>query len=154
MSPEAERKMAVMLLYAPLGDDEADRAAKGLGFAEQYYFVDRPALEEAQDDAVWVVIDAPEDEVIAFEEWVDPALGYRQFILQAEIASRFPAWLADPRGTVSISREDARIASQALNEVLHGPDAIEEWEFGLRMGTSREAAKELLERLGRLYTRR
>ena len=46
-----------------------------------------------------------------------------------------------------ISREDARIASQALNEVLHGPDAIEDWEFSTRMGTTRDQAAEVLQRL-------
>jgi hypothetical protein len=34
--------------------------------------------------------------------------------------------------------------NNALNEVLHGPDAIEEWEFATRMGVTREGAKALL----------
>jgi hypothetical protein len=38
---------------------------------------------------------------------------------------------------------------QALNEVLHGPDAIREWEFSLRMGVEREEAKALLSALPR-----
>lgn len=48
-----------------------------------------------------------------------------------------------------ISREDARIASQALNEVLNGPEAIEDWEFQTRMGVRREEALDLLERIQR-----
>ena len=37
--------------------------------------------------------------------------------------------------------------ANALNEVLHGPDAIEDWEFHTRMGVEREEAKRLLEKL-------
>ena len=39
------------------------------------------------------------------------------------------------------------ILSNALNEVLHGVEAIEAWEFRTRMGASREEAKGLLSRL-------
>lgn len=42
--------------------------------------------------------------------------------------------------TVEFSRDELRALNNALNEVLHGPDAIEEWEFGTRMGVTREEA--------------
>jgi hypothetical protein len=77
VSPEAERMMAGMLLYAPLSQDEANRAANGLGFPDDdHYFVDHPDVDEAADDARWIAIDAPESEVIAFESSPIPGLGY------------------------------------------------------------------------------
>jgi hypothetical protein len=51
----------------------------------------------------------------------------------------------------ALSREDLRVLHQGLNEVLHGPEAIEEWEFETRMGTSRTAAIDLMNRVALLY---
>ena len=51
---------------------------------------------------------------------------------------------ADP-----LSREDLRILHQALNEILNGPEAIEEWEFETRMGAKRDQAAALLDRVGK-----
>jgi tellurite resistance protein len=50
-------------------------------------------------------------------------------------------------GTVELTRSELEIASNALNEVLHGPQAIEEWEFHTRMGVTRGEAEMLLQRL-------
>jgi hypothetical protein len=49
--------------------------------------------------------------------------------------------------TVELSHDELVTLSNALNEVLHGPDAIEEWEFQTRTGATREDAKRLLARL-------
>ncbi len=48
---------------------------------------------------------------------------------------------------LTLSRDDIRLLHQALNEVLHGPEAIEEWEFDTRMGVTRDDAPALLRRI-------
>lgn len=48
---------------------------------------------------------------------------------------------------VDLSRKELVILSNALNEVLHGPEAIDSWEFQTRMGAGREDARGLLSRL-------
>jgi hypothetical protein len=48
---------------------------------------------------------------------------------------------------VDFRHEELIMLSNALNEVLHGPDAIEAWEFETRMGASREDAEGLRSRL-------
>jgi hypothetical protein len=50
-----------------------------------------------------------------------------------------------------LSPEDLRVLHQALNEVLHGPESIEPWEFDTRMGTTRAEALELLDRVADVY---
>lgn len=47
-----------------------------------------------------------------------------------------------------LTTTDLRVLGQALNEVLHGPQALEDWEFHTRMGVTRDEAKALLARLG------
>lgn len=37
--------------------------------------------------------------------------------------------------------------NNALNEVLNGPEAIEEWEFETRMGGTRDEVRSLLRRV-------
>jgi hypothetical protein len=49
-----------------------------------------------------------------------------------------------------LSREELVIINNALNEVLHGPDAIEEWEFHTRMGVTKDEGERLLVKIGRL----
>jgi hypothetical protein len=46
-----------------------------------------------------------------------------------------------------LSVEDIHICTQALNEVCHGPDAIEEWEFHTRMGCFKSEAIALINSL-------
>jgi hypothetical protein len=43
-----------------------------------------------------------------------------------------------------LSRDDLLIVNNALNEVLHGPDAIDEAEFQIRIGQERVKALDLL----------
>jgi hypothetical protein len=45
---------------------------------------------------------------------------------------------------IRLSRDEVGIANNALNEILHGPEAIEEWEFHTRIGATREEARLLL----------
>lgn len=48
---------------------------------------------------------------------------------------------------MDFTREELAWINNALNEVLHGPEAIEEWEFQTRMGATREEVAALLERI-------
>ena len=46
--------------------------------------------------------------------------------------------------TVELTDDEVAAVAQALNEVLNGPEAIEQWEFQTRMGVEREDARQLL----------
>lgn len=46
--------------------------------------------------------------------------------------------------TLELTRDELVAIGNALNEVCHGPDAIEEWEFHARMGVTRAEAKATL----------
>ena len=52
--------------------------------------------------------------------------------------------------TVALQRDELVVLMNTLNEVLHGPEAIEEWEFQARTGGTRQQARELLRRLAEL----
>lgn len=54
-------------------------------------------------------------------------------------------WLAGDQYV--LSADDRMAVLNALNEVLNGPDAIEEWEFALRMGVSRDEADQTWRRI-------
>jgi hypothetical protein len=47
---------------------------------------------------------------------------------------------------MKLSDAEISILHQALNEILHGPDAIEDFEFATRMGITREEAEALIAR--------
>jgi hypothetical protein len=51
---------------------------------------------------------------------------------------------------VELTRSEIVILSNAVNEICHGPDAIEEWEFATRVGATPSAAIALLDRLSKL----
>lgn len=46
--------------------------------------------------------------------------------------------------SVRFSPDEIRILSSSLNEILHGPHAIEAWEFQTRVGVTRDEASSLL----------
>lgn len=54
--------------------------------------------------------------------------------------------------TLELTHDEVRILSQALNEVCHGPEAIEDREFHTRIGAQRNEAKELLDELASVPT--
>jgi hypothetical protein len=56
-------------------------------------------------------------------------------------------WTDGPM-SVALTRDDVTAINNALNEVLHGPDAIDAVEFHTRIGVTREAAMRLLEEVG------
>jgi hypothetical protein len=47
--------------------------------------------------------------------------------------------------TLELTRDELMAAANALNEVLNGPEAIEEWEFHPRMGLDRDEAGQVHE---------
>ena len=52
-----------------------------------------------------------------------------------------------PDIAVTLSSDEWVLVMNALNEVLNGPDAIEEWEFHARLGVHRAEALALQRRL-------
>ncbi|MBA4248690.1 MAG: hypothetical protein C0444_10410 [Microbacterium sp.] len=54
-------------------------------------------------------------------------------------------WLASDQYVLGV--DDVTVIVNALNEVLHGPEAVEDWEFETRLGVTRAAALETLRRL-------
>ena len=50
--------------------------------------------------------------------------------------------------TIELTKEELRVLHQALNEICHGPDAIDGSEFHTRMGVRRDEAQTLLAALG------
>ena len=48
---------------------------------------------------------------------------------------------------MDLNPAELRLVNNALNEVLNGPEAIPEWEFDTRMGSSRDEAEVLLRRI-------
>jgi hypothetical protein len=51
------------------------------------------------------------------------------------------------RSSSSSRLSEVALVSNSLNEVCNGPNAVEEWEFGSRLGASRAHAQALLELL-------
>ena len=51
---------------------------------------------------------------------------------------------SDDMAVVRLSGDEIRTVNNALNEVLNGPDAIEEREFETRLGVTRNFASTLL----------
>ena len=49
---------------------------------------------------------------------------------------------------MELTFEELVLVNNALNEILNGPCAIDDWEFQLRTGVEREAAMALLKRVG------
>jgi hypothetical protein len=45
---------------------------------------------------------------------------------------------------VELTNDEVVILANAITEICHGPDAIKKWEFGTRIGASREEAEALL----------
>lgn len=54
-------------------------------------------------------------------------------------------WLASDEYV--LATDDLTAIVNALNEVLHGPAALEDWEFETRLGVTRAAALQTLRRL-------
>ena len=46
-----------------------------------------------------------------------------------------------------LSEDELLVINNSINEVLHGPDAIEDWEFQTRIGVERQSAEQVLEKI-------
>jgi hypothetical protein len=53
----------------------------------------------------------------------------------------------DRSQAVRLSLQELLLISSALNELLHGAFAIDEWEFEIQTGARRADAQDLLERI-------
>jgi hypothetical protein len=56
---------------------------------------------------------------------------------------------SDEGAVLRLTRDDLRVLNNALNEVLHGPEAIEGWEFETRVGVHRGEAEDLLKSIAK-----
>ncbi|MCM2333535.1 MAG: hypothetical protein NDI82_06270 [Anaeromyxobacteraceae bacterium] len=51
---------------------------------------------------------------------------------------------------MQLTHQEVMVLVNALNEALNGPDAIEAWEFPVRMGVEPSEAEQLLVKLNAL----
>jgi len=78
-------------LFTPVSAEEADRLERGMPLDGPLYWTDQPVREEAGDDAIWMVMTIPyEDLADANEQPVHPGLGYREFELPPALSAVFP----------------------------------------------------------------
>lgn len=77
-------------LFTPVSCEDASRLERGVTLNGPLYRIDRPVSEEAEEDAIWVVLAVPDEEVTAFEQSWNPLQGYREFELPPELLARFP----------------------------------------------------------------
>jgi hypothetical protein len=78
-------------LFTPVSAEEADRLERGVPLDGPLYWTDQPVPEEAADDAIWMVMTIPyEDLADANEQPVHPGLGYREFELPPALSAVFP----------------------------------------------------------------
>jgi hypothetical protein len=55
--------------------------------------------------------------------------------------------------TLRLQRDELVAVNNALNEVLNGPDSIEDWEFHTRMGVEPDEARALLAAVSTAFER-
>jgi hypothetical protein len=79
-----------MRLFTPVSCEDACLLERGVKLAGPLAWVDRLVPEEADEEAIWVVVAIPDEEVAAFEQSGGPWLGYREFELPADLPARFP----------------------------------------------------------------
>ena len=46
-----------------------------------------------------------------------------------------------------VTDDELLVINNSINEVLHGPDAIEDWEFQTRIGVDRQFAEKVLAKI-------
>ena len=75
----------------PVSAEEADRLERGVPLDGPVYWTDRLVPEEATDDAIWMVMTIPSEDLAgAKEQPVHLGLGYREFELPPGIPAMFP----------------------------------------------------------------
>lgn len=53
---------------------------------------------------------------------------------------------------VPLTKQESMTLTNALNEVVNDPDAIEAWQFATRMGVERSEAQQLLTKINALLS--
>ena len=81
----------VMKLYTAVTEHEAVRLEQGQSTKHSLFWVDRPMAEEADEGAIWMLIEVAEPDVKAFEQPLIQGLGYREFELPPALVTRVPA---------------------------------------------------------------
>ena len=77
-------------LFTPVSSADASLLERGVTLNGPLYWIDRLVSEEAEEDAIWVVLAVPDEEVAAFEQSGSPLQGYREFELPPALPARFP----------------------------------------------------------------
>ena len=100
-------------LFTPVSAEEADRLERGVPLDGPLYWSDQPVPEEATDDAIWMVMTIPyEDLADANEQPVHPGLGYREFGSTTSDVAQLP-----DLGTSSVVRSPPQPGSRASSQV-------------------------------------
>jgi hypothetical protein len=93
-APSRSRDQAAwrqLRLFTPVSAEEADRLERGVPLDGPLYWTDQPVPEEAADDAIWMVMTIPyEDLADAKKQPVHPGLGYREFELPPALSAVLP----------------------------------------------------------------
>jgi hypothetical protein len=50
----------------------------------------------------------------------------------------------------NFSKEELIVINNAINEILNGPNSIEDWEFHSRIGATKEKTKKILQKVSKL----
>lgn len=112
--------------------------------------------EEVQDHCDWC-FGALTDPARARSRWLGLAAENAWACADCLATGRYrvppEVWQGDPEDWLAgdqyvLGADDLTGIRNALNEVLGGPGAIEEWEFQTRIGVSHADALELMRRLG------
>ena len=77
-----------MQLFTPVSPEVAASLERGAPLDCSLFWLDRPVPEEVDEDAIWVEIDLPEDEVAEYETRSARELGYREFELPPTMPAR------------------------------------------------------------------
>lgn len=78
-----------MRLFTPVSSEDATLLERGAALSGPLYWIDRLVSAEAEEDAIWVVLAVPDEEVAAFEQSANPLQAYREFELPPELPARF-----------------------------------------------------------------
>jgi hypothetical protein len=79
-------------LFTPVSPDEADALEHGMPLGQPLYWITQLEPQEATEDAIWVVLTIPVEELATegvIEQPVHPALGYREWLLPPGLPGRF-----------------------------------------------------------------
>ena len=85
--------ITLVRLFTPVSQEEADALERGVPLRHPLYWMTRLEPEEATEDAIWVVLTIPDEELATdgvIEQPVNPGLGYREWKLPPGLPAGFP----------------------------------------------------------------